>query len=83
MVSAKRTKRRRWMRRLLVLGLAAVSLFALYLVFSWPDVTSLQKRNPETTAFIEAARSREAEVEWRWVPYGGISDELKKAVLVA
>jgi monofunctional biosynthetic peptidoglycan transglycosylase len=58
-------------------------MFALYLVLSWPDVGSLQQRNPESTAFIEAARSRGAEIEWRWVPYGGISDELKKAVLVA
>ena len=82
MVSGKRN-RRRWLRWLLVLGLAAVSSFALYLVFTWPDVNSLEKRNPETTAFIERARSRGVEVQWRWVPYHRISPELKKAVLVA
>jgi monofunctional biosynthetic peptidoglycan transglycosylase len=60
-----------------------VSSFALYLVFSWPDVAALAERPPETTAFIERARSRGVEIQWRWIPYDRISPELKKSVLVA
>lgn len=83
MVSAKRRGIRRWIRRLLVLGLIVVSSFALYLVVSWPDVAALTESPPETTAFIEGARSRGIDVDWRWVPYDRISPELKKSVLVA
>ena len=71
------------MRRLLVLGLIVASSFSLYLVFSWPDVAALAESTPETTAFIENARSRGVDVDWRWVPYDRISPELKKSVLVA
>ena len=71
------------MRRLLVLGLIVVSSLALYIVFSWPDVAALAESTPETTAFIESARSRGVEIQWRWVPYDRISPELKKSVLVA
>ena len=71
------------MRRLLILGLAAVSSIALYLVFSWPDVDSLKDHNPNTTAFIEQARSGGVEIRWRWVPYDRISQDLKKTVVVA
>jgi len=76
-------RRRRLTRWLLILGLAAVSSFALYVVFTWPDVAELAENNPETTAFIERARSRGVEVQWRWIPYDRISPELKKTVLVA
>jgi monofunctional biosynthetic peptidoglycan transglycosylase len=71
------------MRWLLVLGLAVVSSFALYVVLSWPDVAALAKNPPQTTAFIEQARSRGVEIHWRWVPYDRISQDLKKTVLVA
>jgi monofunctional biosynthetic peptidoglycan transglycosylase len=71
------------MRRLLVLGLIVTSSLALYIVFSWPDVAALAESTPETTAFIESARSRGVEIQWRWVPYDRISPELKKSVLVA
>ena len=53
------------------------------MVLTWPDVEELANSNPDTTAFIEQARSRGLEVEWRWVPAQGISVNLKKAVLVA
>ncbi len=82
-MSGKRKRRRRWVRWLLVLGLVGVSSFALYVVFSWPDVAKLAENDPETTAFIERARSRGVAVQWRWVPYHRISPELKKSVLVA
>ena len=71
------------MRWLLVFGLACVSTLALYVVFSWPDVDSLADHNPETSAFIERAKSGGVEIHWRWVPYDRISPNLKKAVLVA
>jgi monofunctional biosynthetic peptidoglycan transglycosylase len=46
-------------------------------------VGALSAAKPETTAFIEQARSRGGDVEWRWVPSADISTDLKKAVLVA
>jgi monofunctional biosynthetic peptidoglycan transglycosylase len=70
-------------RRLLVLGLTVFSSFALYVALTWPDVTALAESTPETTAFIERARSRGVDVDWRWVPYDRISPEIKKSVLVA
>jgi len=50
---------------------------------TWPDVPALANENPESTAFIEAARARGDRVEWSWVPYDGISIEVKKAVIAA
>ena len=58
-------------------------MLALFVVVSWPDVAALADHNPETTAFIERARSHGEEIRWRWVAYDRISPELKKAVLVA
>jgi len=54
----------------------------------WPDVKDLADNNPETTAFIELYRdggspSEDRTVDWRWVAYGEISSNLKRAVLVA
>jgi monofunctional biosynthetic peptidoglycan transglycosylase len=49
----------------------------------WPNVAALATSNPETTAFIERARSQGVEVDWRWVSSSAISTDLKKAVLVA
>lgn len=67
-----------------LLALAAVLLpISLVIVLTWPDVEELSGSNPDTTAFIERARSRGIEVEWRWVSADGISIHLKKAVLVA
>ena len=71
------------MLRLLVLGLTVISSFALYVVLTWPDVATLAENPPQTTAFIERARSGGVYVDWRWVPYDRISMELKKSVLVA
>ena len=77
------------------LGRAAAALLAVgfaaaaYLYLSLPDVRTLRTRNPETTAFIEL-RLREARAKGleprrvqRWVAYGRISANLKRAVLVA
>jgi monofunctional biosynthetic peptidoglycan transglycosylase len=70
---------------LLAVGFAA----SAYLYLSLPDVRTLRTRNPGTTAFIEL-RLREARAKGleprrvqRWVSYGRISANLKRAVLVA
>ena len=70
---------------LLALGFAT----AAYIYLTLPDVRILRTQNPQTTAFIEL-RARQAEARGepvvknqRWVPYGRISANLKRAVLVA
>jgi monofunctional glycosyltransferase len=69
----------------------AVAAFAClaYVYLTLPDVRALRTENPPTTAFIEL-RGREARARGRtprraqhWVPYGRISPELIRAVLVA
>jgi len=69
-----------------LLGIGFVS--AAYIYLTLPDVRSLRTENPSTTAFMEL-RGREAHArglpitrDWRWVPYGRISANLKKAVIV-
>ena len=87
---------RDWAARLgrskLVLATAASAVAIVsvaYNALTWPDVRALERRNPETTAFIESYRAEAerqggtAEVLWAWVPYDSISPHLKRAVLVA
>ena len=65
--------------------------FALlaYLYLTLPDVRALRTSNPSTTAFIELrdgearAKGQDARRVQRWVAYGRISPDLKRAVLVA
>jgi monofunctional glycosyltransferase len=64
-------------------------LYLCYVYLTLPDVRGLATANPRTTAFIELRRS-EAEDEGRrlpirqtWVPYSQISNNLRRAVLVA
>ncbi len=66
-------------------GAAAVILLltATVVWLTWPDVAALADDNPQTTAFIEAAKARGTNVAWRWVPAHQISLEFKKAVVVA
>jgi monofunctional biosynthetic peptidoglycan transglycosylase len=69
---------------------AAVAFAVLgYAYLTLPDVRVLLKENPTRTAFMEI-RAREAAREGRtlrhvhrWVPYSRISQNLKRAVLVA
>jgi monofunctional biosynthetic peptidoglycan transglycosylase len=63
--------------------------YAAYIYLTLPDVRVLARSNPESTAFIEL-RAREARAKGqqprraqRWVPYGRISPQLIRAVLVA
>ena len=80
-------KKRSWVRRCLryafLAGTALVLIVSLFVILTWPDVAALSRSNPETTAFIERARSQGTDVEWRWVSADAISIDLKKAVLVA
>ena len=75
-------------RALLVLAAAGFAVVA-YVYLTLPDVRVLAKTNPTTTAFMEL-RAAEAASEGRtvrhvhlWVPYARISQNLKRAVLVA
>ncbi len=67
---------------------AFVFLYLAYVYLTLPDVRVLAKENPKTTAFMEL-RIDEAEddgrtfaIRQRWVPYGQISQNLKRAVVV-
>ena len=74
----------------IVAGIGAVGYALLiYAYLTLPDVRPLRRDNPTTTAFIEI-REQEALAKGlkprrvqRWVSYGHISPELKRAVLVA
>jgi monofunctional glycosyltransferase len=79
---AKRCRRFGCGRALLAL-LGLVVLFLLFELVTWPDVAALADENPETTAFIARWERRHGEeARWTWVPYGSISPNLKRAVLV-
>jgi monofunctional biosynthetic peptidoglycan transglycosylase len=51
---------------------------------AWPDVASLARTNPTTSAFIErdARRRGKPPAPIRWTAYAGLSPHLKRAVLV-
>ena len=75
--------------RLLLSGiLAACAVAALWVVWL-PDVSSLKKRPPATTAYMELrkrqalAKGRRIELRWTWVGSGQISENLKRAVVTA
>jgi monofunctional biosynthetic peptidoglycan transglycosylase len=75
----------RWLLGALGIGFG----FLVYIYLTLPDVRPLRATNPPTTAFIEL-RAREARAKGqtprrlqRWVSYGRISPDLKRAVLVA
>ncbi len=75
----------RLIRRLGCLVLLVVLGFAAYQWITWPDVAELELGNPRSTAFMDRyreARGPATGVDWRWVPYAEISDQLKQAVLV-
>ena len=67
--------------------LALVTLFVVYEVFTFPHVSELQTKNPETTSMIEqrAKEARDAGREPRrvqqWVPLERISVNIQRAVL--
>jgi monofunctional biosynthetic peptidoglycan transglycosylase len=74
----------------IVAACAAIGFaFLMYVYLTLPDVRSLARNNPKTTAFMqlrerEAARAGKAARHYQvWVPYPRISQNLKRAVLVA
>jgi monofunctional biosynthetic peptidoglycan transglycosylase len=76
---------RRW------IGLAASIgfVYLAYVYLTLPDVRLLATTNPQTTAFMELRKREAAEagrkfsIRQRWVPYTQISNNLRRAVLVA
>jgi monofunctional glycosyltransferase len=75
--------------RVLLAGAAAGFAYVMFAYVTLPDVRPLRTSNPSSTAFIEL-RDREARAKretprrvQRWVTYGRISPDLKRAVLVA
>ncbi len=80
----------RWATKFcLMLLFVAGSALIVYTAFWLPDVSLLRKDNPETTAFMEAARARFREsndrrqVRRNWVSLDQISPHLVDAVLIA
>ena len=86
-VKAVRKGARKAARVLLVIAAFAFG-YGAYVYVTTPDVRTLRTANPDSTAFIElrarAARARgeEPKRSQRWVPYGRISPQLVRAVLV-
>jgi monofunctional biosynthetic peptidoglycan transglycosylase len=76
-------RRLRWLMRLAAVTVVLVALAAGAWMTTWPDVAELATHFPTTTAFIERDRANGVAVRWRPVPYDEISDNLKRAVLVA
>jgi monofunctional glycosyltransferase len=79
----------RTVARGLAVVLAAGFAYACYIYLTLPDVRVLRSSNPSTTAFMDLraaeARQRGEPVtrDQRWVAYARISQQLKRAVLVA
>jgi monofunctional glycosyltransferase len=70
-----------------LVALALITLFIVYEVFTFPHVSELREKNPETTSMIEQ-RAKEAREQGReprrvqqWVPLDRISVNLQRAVL--
>lgn len=79
------------MKRVLVksLLLSVVVASLVYFYLTLPNVSLLKNRNPQTSALMELRDQENREKKLRvsrqriWVPYGQISDHLKKAVLLS
>jgi monofunctional glycosyltransferase len=75
--------------RLVAVVVIALTVWLAYEVWTWPNVSALERTAPRTTAFMtryaahQRAAGRDARVAHTWVPYGAISPNLKRAVLVA
>lgn len=69
--------------------LAAGFAYAVYIYLTLPDVRALRTQTPASTAFMDLRayesrrRGEPVRKDQRWVPYERISQNLKRAVLVA
>ena len=86
--TTRTTRGSRWLRwGLGVLGVGFAYVAYVYLTI--PDVRVLATTDPDTTAFIELRRDEAHDagksftLRRRWVPYNRISNQLKRAVIVA
>lgn len=76
-------------KRILLFLLLALLGWIAWEVITFPDTAALAKEPPKTTAFMEQrkktlrAEGKSDQLEWQWVPYGRISPNLRRAVLVA
>jgi monofunctional biosynthetic peptidoglycan transglycosylase len=79
---------RKVLRGLVVAGSIGF-IYIAYVYLTLPDVRVLATQNPATTAFMDLRRQeardagREFAIQQRWVPYSRISNNLRRAVLVA
>ena len=79
------------MKRILLKSLLLTALVAaiVYLYSALPDVKGLKTTNPKSTALMELRdqeyRQKGGKIprQQTWVPYGAISEHLKKAVLIS
>jgi monofunctional glycosyltransferase len=79
------------MKRILISStlLAVVVAFGYYFYATLPDVSGLKRRNPKSTALMQLRDEEYREQAWRgarrhvWVTYAGISEHLKKAILIS
>ena len=79
------------MKRVLVKSLLISAILAslVYFYLALPKVSLLKNRYPQTSALMELGDQENREKKLRlsrqriWVPYGQISDHLKKAVLLS
>lgn len=79
------------MKRILLrsLLLTVVVACVAYFYQALPDVKALDTKNPKTTALMELRdqeyrrKGRQISRQQIWIPYGAISEHLKKAVLIS
>jgi monofunctional biosynthetic peptidoglycan transglycosylase len=76
-------------KRIIAAVVAGLILWIGWEVVTFPDVTALAKNPPENTAFMKRrarelkAAGKDDTIIYQWVPYGRISPNLRRAVLVA
>jgi monofunctional biosynthetic peptidoglycan transglycosylase len=77
------------LKRIVLILLAGLILYAAWEWLTFPDVAKLAKEPPATTAFMERRRAelraagKDDTIRYTWVPYGRISPYLRRGVLVA
>ena len=79
------------MRKVLFRSLLLTAIVAavFYFYYALPDVNVLKKKNPKSSALMELRDQEYKQKNIRvarqqiWVPYGAVSDHLKKAILLS